>query len=58
MVRTTFNNTGAAAAAGEIGIVAVVQNAVNVGYTITGYDKDATQGPNNDGIVITLSSGQ
>ncbi|MCP4573141.1 MAG: type II secretion system protein [bacterium] len=49
---------GAAGAAGEIGIVAVVQNAVNVGYTITGFGKDNTQGPNNDGIVITLSSGQ
>lgn len=49
---------GAAAASGEIGIVAVVQGGVNVGYTITGYGKDATQGPNNDGIILTLTSGQ
>ncbi|RKZ16241.1 dolichyl-phosphate-mannose--protein mannosyltransferase [bacterium] len=48
----------AAAAAGEVGIVAIVANGVNVGYTITGYGKDNTQGPNNDGIIITLSSGQ
>jgi len=49
---------GAAASAGQVGIVAVVQNAINVGYTITGYGKDATQGPNADGIILTLSSGQ
>jgi prepilin-type N-terminal cleavage/methylation domain-containing protein len=49
---------GAAAAAGDIGIVQVLQNAVPVGYTITGFGKDATQGPNNDGIIITLTSGQ
>jgi prepilin-type N-terminal cleavage/methylation domain-containing protein len=49
---------GAAAAAGEIGIVAVAQNGVNVGYTITGFGKDANQGPNADGIILTLTSGQ
>ena len=48
-----------AAAAGNVGIQAIVDAAgTNVGYTITGFGKDATQGPNNDGIIITLSSGQ
>jgi len=32
----------AAAAPGEVGIVAVVQGRVNVAYTITGFGKDAT----------------
>ncbi len=39
----------AAAAAGEVGIEAVVQGGVNVGYTITGFGKDAT--------ILTLVSG-
>lgn len=39
----------AAAAPGEVGIVAVVQGGVNVGYTITGFGKDAT--------ILTLTSG-
>ena len=49
-----------AATAGQVGIVAIpgAVVGVNVGYTITGFGKDATQGPNNDGIIITLSSGQ
>ncbi len=47
-----------AAGAGQIGIQAVIQNGVNVGYTITGYGKDATQGPLSDGIILTLTSGQ
>jgi len=47
----------AAGAPGQVGIVAVVQNAVNVGYTITGFGKDNTQGPAGDGIIITLTSG-
>jgi prepilin-type N-terminal cleavage/methylation domain-containing protein len=42
----------AAAAAGESGYVPVVQNAVNVGYTITGVGKEP-------GVtILTLSSGQ
>ena len=48
----------AANGAGEIGIVAVIQGGVNVGYTITGFGKDATQGPAADGIILTLTSGQ
>ena len=48
----------AAAAAGNIGIQAVVQGGVNVGYTITGFGKDNTQGPNNDVIILTMPSGQ
>jgi prepilin-type N-terminal cleavage/methylation domain-containing protein len=42
----------AAAAAGESGYVPIVQNAVNVGYTITGVGKVAGT------IILTLSSGQ
>ena len=41
--------TGAAAAAGETGYAPIVQGAVNVGYTITGFGKTA--------LIITLSSG-
>ena len=41
---------GVAAAAGDIGIQAVAQNNVNVGYTITGFGKTAQ--------VIELTSGQ
>ena len=46
---------GTAASAGQCGIAAVTQNGVNVGYTVTGYGKDANSGDN--GIVITLTSG-
>jgi len=48
----------AGAAIGQVGIVAVAQGGVNVGYTITGYGKDATSGPAGDGLVLTLTSGQ
>ncbi len=41
---------GPAAAIGAIGMAAVAQGGVNVGYTITGYGKEA--------IVVTLTSGQ
>ena len=47
-----------AAAPGNIGILGITQGGIVVGYTITGYGKDATQGPNADGIILTLSSGQ
>ena len=47
-----------AAAAGQIGITQILNAGVIVGYTITGYGKDATQGPNNDGIILILTSGQ
>lgn len=40
---------GAAAAAGVTGYVPIVQGGVNVGYTITGFGKDA--------LILTLSSG-
>ncbi len=47
----------AAAGAGQIGIVAIQDaNGINVGYTITGYGKDANSG--NAGVILTLSSGQ
>jgi len=50
---------GAAAATGNIGILQILDaGGTPVGYTITGFGKDATQGPNNDGIIITLTSGQ
>ena len=42
---------GAAAAPGQVGIVAVVQNATNVGYTINGMGKDDVE-------ILVLSSGQ
>jgi len=46
-----------AAATGNIGIVTILDPAgTAVGYTITGYGKDATSG--NGGIILTLSSGQ
>jgi len=41
---------GAAANAGQVGIVAVAQGGVNVGYTINGWGKDAE--------VVALTSGQ
>ncbi len=41
---------GAAATAGQVGILAVVQGGVNVGYSITGFGKTTN--------VITLTSGQ
>jgi len=47
-----------AAAPGNIGIQGIVQGGVTVGYTITGFGKDATQGPNGDGIILTLTNGQ
>lgn len=53
-------NWGAAAGQiGEIGIVGIPDAAGTlVGYTITGFGKDASQGPNGDGIILTLTSGQ
>ncbi len=47
-----------AAAIGAIGIQAVQQGGVNVGYTITGWGKDGTAGPNNNGTILILTSGQ
>ncbi|MBE0565800.1 MAG: type II secretion system protein [Krumholzibacteria bacterium] len=47
----------AAAQAGQVGIVQIVDaNGTPVGYTITGYGKDANSGVN--GIILTLTSGQ
>ena len=47
-----------AAVPGNIGIQGLVQGGVTVGYTITGFGKDATRGPNGDGIILTLTNGQ
>lgn len=49
---------GAAAAPGQTGYVVVVQTGANVGYWITGFGKDATQGPDNDGIVFRTTNGR
>ena len=50
---------GAAAAAGVSGYLPINQGGVDVGYTITGYGKDANSGPAGaNGTVITLTSGQ
>lgn len=54
----TEPNDGAAAAAGQTGYLPINQGGVDVGYTITGYGKDATVGPAGDGLIITLTSGQ
>lgn len=45
---------------GEIGIVGIAGAVpgVMVGYTITGFGKDNTQGPAGNGIILTLTSGQ
>ena len=48
---------GVAGSAGQVGYAPVAENGVNVGYSITGFGKDGTAGPNGDGIVITLTSG-
>ena len=47
---------GQAGSAGQTGYLPINQGGVDVGYTITGYGKDATVG--NGGIIITMSSGQ
>jgi prepilin-type N-terminal cleavage/methylation domain-containing protein len=49
---------GQAGAAGQTGYVAINVGGVDVGYTITGFGKDATVGPAGDGLIITLTSGQ
>ena len=49
---------GIAGSAGQVGIQVVQQGGINVGYTITGFGKDGTQGPAGDGIILTLTSGQ
>lgn len=46
---------GAAASSGQVGIAAIAVGGVNVGYTITGFGKDANSGV--AGIIITLTSG-
>jgi prepilin-type N-terminal cleavage/methylation domain-containing protein len=46
----------AAAAAGQVGIVAGPDGAA-FGYIITGFGKDGDAGPDEDGLVITLTNG-
>ena len=48
---------GAGAVPGGIGIQVVANNGFNEGYVITGWGKDATAGPEQNGVVITLTSG-
>jgi prepilin-type N-terminal cleavage/methylation domain-containing protein len=49
---------GTAAGPGDTGYLPIVQGVVNVGYVITGFGKDGTVGPNGDGLILTLTSGQ
>ena len=49
---------GAAAGPGVTGYAPITQGGVDVGYTITGYGKDASVGPAGNGTIITLTSGQ
>jgi len=48
----------AAVATGQIGIVVYAPNGANIGYTITGYGASGSAGPNADGTILTLKSGQ
>jgi len=50
---------GAAATPGQTGYVPIVDvGGVNIGYTITGFGKDNTVGPQQNGTIILLTSGQ
>lgn len=47
---------GVARHSGQVGYQPVIQGGLAVGYTITGFGVDSTRGPNEDGIVATLTS--
>lgn len=49
---------GVAAATGQVGYAPIDVGGVLVGYSITGFGKDATAGPDATGILLTLTSGQ
>ena len=49
---------GLAAAPGQTGYQVIVQNGANIGYWITGFGKDATQGPDGDGIIFRATNGR
>ena len=49
---------GQAASPGQTGYVVVVLAGANAGYWISGYGKDATQGPNGDGIIFLKTNGR
>jgi len=49
---------GIANGSGVSAYAPIPQNGVNVGYSITGFGKDATVGPAGDGLILTLTSGQ
>ena len=50
--------TGTAATAGQVGYAPIMEAGLNVGYIITGWGKDADSGPDGNGTILTLSSGQ
>ena len=45
---------GQAGSAGQVGYVSIYTNGYAVGYNITVFGSDATQGPNGDGIMFEL----
>jgi type IV pilus assembly protein PilA len=49
---------GTAASQGQTGYAVIVQNGTNIGYWVTGFGKDATQGPNGDGIIYRTTNGR
>ena len=49
---------GQAASPGQTGYVVVVVAGANAGYWISGFGKDATQGPNGDGIIFLTTNGR
>ena len=49
---------GQAASPGQTGYVVVVIAGANAGYWITGYGKDATVGPDGDGIIFRTTNGR
>ena len=49
---------GQAASPGQTGYVVVVLSGANAGYWISGFGKDATAGPNGDGIIFLTTNGR
>jgi prepilin-type N-terminal cleavage/methylation domain-containing protein len=49
---------GRAAQSGQTGYEPVLENGNTVGYWITGFGKDDTQGPNGDGIIFFATNGR
>jgi prepilin-type N-terminal cleavage/methylation domain-containing protein len=49
---------GAAGTPGQTGYQVVAVDGANIGYIITGFGKDAAQGPNSDGTIFWLTNGR